>query len=90
MSDDVNTTTTTTHIRNNNVNTSNNVHHNLPPQILPGNPRENRELIPTYHEQCFDGLSDTLYSYLPTTMEANQQDQTQTLHAQLQLALEEK
>ena len=88
MSDDVNTTTTT-HIRNNNATTSNNLHHNLLPQILPGNPGENRELITTYHDQRFYGVGDSLYGYLPTTMEANQQDQTQKLHAQLQLALEE-
>ena len=88
MIDDVNTTTTT-HICNDNVNTSNNEHHNLLPQILPGNPGENRELIPTYHDQCFNGVGDSLYSYLPTTMEANQQDQTETLNAQLQVTLEE-
>ena len=88
MSDDVNTTTTT-HIGNNNVNTSNNAHHNLLPQILPGNPGENRALIPTYHEQCFNGVGDSLYSYLPTTMKASQQDQTESLNLQLQVTLEE-
>ena len=89
MSDDVNTTTTTTHIRNNNVNTNNNAHHNLLPQILPGNPGENREIIPTYHDQCFNEVGDSLYGYLRTTMEANQQNQIETLNEQIQVTLEE-
>ena len=84
MSGDVNT-----NIRNDNVNTSNNGHPTLSPQILPGNPSENRELIPAYHDQCFNGVCGSVYGYHPTTMKTSQQDQTEILNAQLQVALEE-
>ena len=86
MSDDVNTTTTT-HIGNDLVNTSNNAHHNLLPQILPGNPGENRELIPTYHDQNFNRVGGSVYYYHLIIMETNQEDQTKVLNAQLQVAL---
>ena len=79
MSDDVNTTTA--HICNDNVNTSNNGHPTLSPQILPGNPSKNRELIPTYDYQCFNGVGSSVYGYHPTTMETNKEDQTEVLNA---------